>query len=248
MHLNQNFNKINLLIMKEKKKIDLCLFTFNELEGLKYTLKHINKKKFNIFVVDANSNDGTIEFLRKKKIRFFIQKFKDYNSAYLIASKKSYSNKLIVFHPKKTIPIKTIYLIKKKLYQGYDIVFTTRMSKLGDNEEDGKILKPRKWFVLFLSIVINLIYRKKNQNKISDPLHGIKGFDTKKFNKIGINKKGVTADLEMCMMAMKKNLCFTELPVKEKSRRYGKTNFPALKTGSKILIFLFFSIIKKIIN
>ena len=53
--------------MKVKKKIDLCLFSFNELEGLKYTLKYINKKKFNIFVVDANSNDGTIEFLKKKK-------------------------------------------------------------------------------------------------------------------------------------------------------------------------------------
>lgn len=122
------------------------------------------------------------------------------------------------------------------------------MLKLGDNEEDSKILKPRKWFVLFLSIVIDLIYRKKNQNKISDPLHGIRGFDIKKFYKIGINKKGVTADLEMCIMAMKKNLSYIEISVKEKSRSYGKTNFPALKTGSKILVFLFFSIIKKIIN
>jgi len=231
-----------------KKKIDLCLFSFNELEGLKYTLKYINKKKFNIFVVDANSNDGTIEFLRKKKIRFYIQKFKDYNSAYLIASKKSYSNKLIIFHPKKTISIKTVYLIKQKLFQGFDFVFTTRMLKLGDNEEDSKILKPRKWFVLFLSIVINFIYRKKNQNKISDPLHGIRGLNIKKFSKIGIKKNGVTADLEMCIMAMKKNLSFIEIPVKEKSRSYGKTNFPALKTGSRILIFLLFSIIKKIIN
>ena len=59
-----------------KKKIDLCLFSFNELEGLKYTLKYINKKKFNIFVVDANSNDGTIEFLRKKKLDFIFKNLK----------------------------------------------------------------------------------------------------------------------------------------------------------------------------
>ena len=100
----------------------------------------------------------------------------------------------------------------------------------------------------FYQLLLILFIEKKNQNKISDPLHGIRGLNIKKFSKIGIKKNGVTADLEMCIMAMKKNLSFIEIPVKEKSRSYGKTNFPALKTGSRILIFLLFSIIKKIIN
>lgn len=232
----------------KKKNIDLCLFSFNELAGLKYTIKHLNKNIFNIFVVDGNSNDGTIEFLKKKKIRFLIQKFKDYNNAYLIASKNSFSNKLIIFHPKKTISIKKIFLIKKKLFHGYDFVFTSRMTRFGDNEEDSKIFKPRKWFVIILSILINIIYRKKKQNKITDPLHGIRGFDIKKFNRINLRKKGVTADLEMCIMAMKKNFSYTEIPVKEKKRAYGNTNFPAIKTGTKILIFLISIFIKQILT
>lgn len=58
-------------------------------------------------------------------------------------------------------------------------------------------------------------------------------------------KNGVTADLEIAIRVMQNKLNFFELPIKEKMRLYGKTNFPAFKTGSKLMFFLFKELLMK---
>ena len=37
---------------------------------------------------------------------------------------------------------------------------------------------------------------------------------------------------------------YIEIPIKEKARLYGSTNFPAIKTGSRIIFYLFREILK----
>lgn len=225
------------------KVTSLCLFTFNELEGLKYTLKKI-KKNFLVYVIDAGSTDGTIEYLKKRKIRFFIQKRKDYNDAYYLAASKAKSNNLIIFHPKKTFSISIINEIDKRLNKGYDFVFTSRMIKNAYNEEDINLIKPRKWFGILLSITTKIFFKKKNQKNLSDPLCGVRGFKINKFKNIRLKKSGVTADLEFFLKVFKYDLKFIEVPIKEKARLYGKTNFPAIRTGSKILSYLFNEVVR----
>ena len=44
---------------------------------------------------------------------------------------------------------------------------------------------------------------------------------------------------------MKSNYSYEEIPIIEKSRLYGKTNFPAIKTGSRILLYLLEETFKK---
>ena len=224
-------------MIKPKKKIDLCLFVYNELIGIKYFLKKFKYKNFNLFVIDGDSTDGTLEFLKKKKITFYKQKNKNYNGAYHLAIKKSLSNYVIIFHPKKTFSQSIIFKIKKKLEENFDFVFTSRMKKNGINEEDMNFLKPRKWFGQIVALTIFLFFKNKKKQFISDPLCGVRGFNVNKFKKLNIKKNGVTADLEMTIGVMKNKLSFFELPIKEKVRLYGKTNFPPLKTGSKLIFF-----------
>ena len=67
---------------------------------------------------------------------------------------------------------------------------------------------------------------------------GVRGFNVKKFKSLGLNKNGVTADLEFFINAFNSQFLFIEIPIIEKSRLYGKTNFPAIKTGTKIIFYL----------
>ena len=228
-----------------KKKITLVLFCFNEMEGLKHTLSKLNNKH-KIFVIDGNSKDGTHDLLKKKKIKFFVQKSKNYNEAYHLAFKKTKTEFVIIYHPKKTFSILVIDKIKKEINKGFDFVFTSRMIEKAYNEEDKNLLKPRKWFGNLISFTVKLFFKSNIQNNLTDPLCGVRGFNRKKFKILNIKKNGVTADLEFFIKVFKNKECFTEIPIVEKSRLYGKTNFPAIKTGSKILIYLFKEILKRL--
>ena len=60
--------------------VSIALLSFNRLEDLKETLTKIKDIKYNnleILVVDNNSNDGSIEFIKsykKIKLKYFISK------------------------------------------------------------------------------------------------------------------------------------------------------------------------------
>ena len=62
----------------------VIILTKNEIESIEFTLNELVKNNFNnILVVDAGSNDGTLELLNKKKIKFITQKNKGYGAAIL---------------------------------------------------------------------------------------------------------------------------------------------------------------------
>ena len=220
-------------------KITLCLLTLNEIEGCKHDVPKIKRGGFEkIYAVDGGSKDGTIEFLHQQKIPVYVQKIKGYNPAHILAVEKCRTDAIIFFHPKGSVPVSNTLKFRKFFEQGYEFVVASRIIKNGRNEEDKKILKPRKWLTLILAVTASLIWRR-NGNLIWDVLHGFRGASVKAFKKINPKKFGRTIDIEEVIESYRKDIKRIEFPTRERSRISGQTHFKTIPFGLDIMKYLF---------
>lgn len=222
-------------------KISLCLLTFNEIDGCKHDVLKINKiKNFfdEVYAIDGGSTDGTVLFLNKQKIKVYKQPLPGLNQAFHFGMKKSKADAVVFFHPKGTIPVNDILKFKKFFEDGYDFVIGSRIIRGSQNEEDLRILKPRKWFVILLAIATFFLFG--NRNKIIwDVLHGFRGISKKGYKKMHLKDVGmVTIDIEMVVRSYKNKIKTIEFPTKETKRIGGKTHFKAVPTGLNILKYI----------
>lgn len=122
----------------------LVILTRNEIEGMSAL---INKIPFDAvdeyFAVDYNSTDGTVEFLKKNKIKLIHQKKPGRGRAFEIAAKNAKGKYLIFFSPDGNEDPRDIRKLVK-LAQGNDLVIASRFMKGSRNEEDDKLFKFRK--------------------------------------------------------------------------------------------------------
>lgn len=219
-------------------KITLCILTRNEITGCKHDIPLIRREAFDeIYAIDANSSDGTIEYLNQMGIPVHIQPKKGLNAACVFAFEKCTTDALIFFHPKGSVPVKDTEKFRAYFEQGYDLVIASRNIKGGKNEEDTKIIKYRKWFDTLLAIVSAVLFRREG-TIIWDVLHGFRGMTVKGFNLINPSKEGVSIDLEMVSRSYKKALKRIEFPTAESPRLAGSSHFKALPTGWKLLKYL----------
>ncbi len=227
-------------------KIALCLLTWNELEGCLHDVPRLPLEQFDeVFALDNNSTDGTIEFLQSQGIQVFQQKKPTYNGAYIDAFEICNTDALVFFHPKGSIlDPKVILKFREYFDAGYDLIVASRLMKGGRNEEDNDFIKPRKWFIVLFASCLFLLW-KKSGNTVWDVLHGCRGMRKSAFFKIAPLTKGVTIDAEMVARSYKKKNKCIEFPIHETLRISGSTHFPAFKTGRKLLKYLWKEIWRK---
>ncbi len=229
-------------------KLALCLLTYNELTGCKNDIPKIQKfaKGFDeIFAIDGNSKDGTIKYLKSKLIPVYIQKQKGLNAAYRDAVNICSADAIIFFHPKGSIPVEDLLKFKKLFTRGFDLIVGSRVIKGAKNEEDNRLLKPRKWGMLVLSLLVALKFRKRGPI-IWDVLHGFRGITLKAYKSLGIQDSGsITIDIEMIVRSYKKGLHCIEFPTKESPRLAGTSHFKTLPTGIKLIAYLLRELARK---
>jgi glycosyltransferase involved in cell wall biosynthesis len=225
-------------------KITLCLLTHNELNGCKHDIPLIPFDSFDeIFAVDGNSNDGTVEYLQNMGITVFQQPRPSLSAACTYAFEKCTTDALIFFHPKGTVPVNDTLKFLPMFEQGFDLIIASRCIAGSRNEEDDKYIKPRKWFTKFMALIASILFRSEGP-LIWDVLHGFRAMKVEAFKLLNPSDHGVSIDLEMVCRSYKHKLKITEFPTIEKPRISGKTHFKALPTGWALLKYIVHEILR----
>jgi hypothetical protein len=124
------------------------------------------------------------------------------------------------------------------------LIIASRNIKGARNEEDERLLRPRKWFVGFLALWAALLFRRSGP-VIWDVLHGFRGFTLKAFRDIRLPEEGRTVDLASVIRGYRHPLKMIEFPTTERPRLHGKSHFKPLPVGWELLQFLFQEAIRK---
>lgn len=225
--------------------VGLCLITWNELEGCKHDVPLIDRSQFDqVYCIDGGSTDGTVEYLQEQGIEVYRQTAKGLNQACKDGANFCKCDAFVFFHPKGSVPVEDTYKFRELYEQGYEFIVGSRMMKESHNEEDDKLLKPRKWFVLGLGLAAKILFKKEG-NTIWDSLHGFRGMTVEAFKKCDISDMSPSVDIEMVCRSYKLKLKRIEFPTTERARIAGETHFKAFSTGKKLLKYLFWEIGRK---
>lgn len=223
-------------------RVALCLITWNELDGCRHDVPLIDRTKFEeIYCIDGGSTDGTAEYLKEQGIPVYRQTAKGLNQACKDGADRCSCDAFVFYHPKGSIPVEDTYRFRRYFEDGYDLVVGSRMMRGAENEEDGKLLKPRKWFVLGLGTAASLLFRREGYY-VRDVLHGFRGMKKSSFLKLQISDRSPSVDIEMVCRSYKMRMKRAEFPTKEKARIAGGTHFKAFPTGKKLLKYLIWEI------
>lgn len=225
--------------MTEKKKtVSLCLLVMNERKGCENDVPLIPRDQFDeVFAIDGNSTDGTVEYLEAAGIPVHQQPEKGYSAGCRHGFHMCTSDVLVFYFPTGSVPVEDVLKFRAYFDAGADLVVASRNMKDAQNEEDVHFFRPRKWFVLGLSFLTALMWRRSGP-VVWDVLHGFRGMTVEAFKCIDPRDAGVSLDLEMVARAYKLNLAIEQFPTSEAGRLEGATHFPALKTGSRLLGYL----------
>jgi len=129
--------------------------------------------------------------------------------------------------------------------QGYEFIIASRMLKNAYNEEDSKLIKPRKWANIIFARIASIIWRKKASYRATDPVNGFRGITVEGFKRMGIDVTDCSVDYQMLIRAYKKNIKMTEFPTIEGFRIGGETTFKAIPTGIREVKMLIREVFKR---
>ena len=223
-------------------RLSLCLLVYNELRGCEVDVPKLPREEFEeVFAIDPGSTDGTVAYLEAQGIPVHRQSKPGLNAAYIEAARISRCDAVVVFFPIGTLPVSDLLKFRPLLEQGFELVISSRNIPGGKNEEDGQLLKPRKWAVQFLAYMVALIWRREG-HLVRDVLHGVKGFTVSSFQRIDPVDYGLSIDLEMVVRSYRLRIRRTEFPIVETARNWGETHFKFLPTGLKLLKYLWYEI------
>lgn len=215
--------------------VSLALITRNEIAGLQALFDRIPRHVVSeTFAVDGHSTDGTIEFLRERGIPVYEQREKGLGAAMLEAREHAKGAALVFFHPDGNEDPGAIPEFVARLRAGSQFVVASRMILGARNEEDGQLLRWRKWANQGLAITANVLFAR-NGARTTDITNGLRAITCAAWDRMCLTSRDLTMDFQMVIRALKLGMPIDEFPTQEGHRIGGATAFPSIPTGLKEL-------------
>ena len=211
-------------------KVSLAILTYNEIEGVKVIVPRIPKKAvYEVFCVDYNSKDGTVEWMEKNGIRVVRQQTKGRAEAVRIAFDKAKGDAVIIFSPDGNEVPEDIPKLIRKMEEGYDLVIASRFTKTSKAADAGRMHAFGNNMITFFT---NLFHG----THVTDAINGFRIVNKKAYNKIGgIKATRHEGDVEMTIKFARAGFKIGEIPTDEPERIGGKAKIRTFTDGKLYL-------------
>jgi len=225
--------KIVVIIPSYKERENLEILV----EELEKQFKKIKKHQMWILNIDANSGDGTAEFIKRKakeygNIEFYLEKKKEgLGAAYIkgmkYAMEKMKANAVIEFDADLQHDPKDMPKLVEKFDQGYDYVIGSRFVKGGSIPEEWAFY--RKFLSRYGGLFTRIVLFFPNINKVRDVSTGLKLTKVKGvLDKVDFSKisRGFYYKTQMLYQIVNMGAKTVEVPIHFRLRAKGETKMP----------------------
>lgn len=211
-------------------KTAILLPTYNEEKSIGKVIRGIRKvnKKYEIFVVDSESKDRTVEIAKKLGAKVIVVKGRGKGRAVRVAFKKIYADFLVMMDADGTYPVEKIPTILEKLKE-CDVVVGSRFA---GKIEEGAMGRINRIGNIFLTALARMLYGIK----ITDVCSGMWGFRRNAYKRMEITAPHFELEADIFSEAVNKKMKICEIPIVYKKR--GGVTKLRVSDGVRIALWL----------
>jgi glycosyltransferase involved in cell wall biosynthesis len=211
-------------------KTTLFIPTLNEIDGIKVIMPQIKREWVDeIIFVDAESTDGTPEWLREHGYRVITQKSRGLALAYWECFDAMSGDVIIVFTPDGNSIPETIPALVDKMKEGYDLVIASRYLGGAKSEDDDILTGFGNWMFIRL---MNLLFG----TKYTDVNVSYRAFKLDLVKRLNLSRsQHPILEQELMIRAFKHGLKVTEIPADEPKRIGGVRKMRIVYNGFAVL-------------
>lgn len=213
-------------------KTTLIITTRNEINGVTNLMPRVPFSEFDeVLVIDLNSTDGTIEFLKNLGLRIIPQEKPGRGIAARMAAEAATGDVLVWFAPDGNENPADLVRLRNEIVNGADMAIASRFMSGARNEEDDHWFRPRAWANKIFTLAVRLMWG----GRITDTINGYRSMRRDKFLALKTDETGFSIEFQMSIRALKLKLKIVEFPTTEGNRIGGHSTAYTIPTGLKVL-------------
>lgn len=216
------------LVLSKLFDATLVILTKNEITGLKAMFNKIPLSCCKeVFAIDAQSKDGTVEFFKRHNIRVVNQEKLGRAEAFRIANAMAKYDNIIYFSPDGNEDPRDIPKLLELLEQGYDMAVASRFMK-GARSDDQEVWMPIRGFGnKGFTWLMNILW----QGHLTDSINGFRAMKRDKFLQLAPDSQGFGIEFQLSIRALKLKYKIAEIPTYEGDRIGGESTARTFATG-----------------
>lgn len=219
----------------DKPSVTVLIPTLNEEGSISEVIQKLNQMGYrDIWVIDGNSRDRTVEFAKELGVNIIIQNGKGKGNALREAFNHAAENNhaedvIVIMDADGSMDPKDIPSFMESLDTGADMVKGSRFLCHAHSEDMSSI---RRVGNLLFTFMVNLFWSAR----YTDLCYGFAAFRKDAIDKLYPHLKSANFEIEteILIKARKLGLKVIEVPSIEYRRRYGKSNLNTLGDGLRI--------------